>query len=162
MVVFKEIDSKILPLAVQKYLWDQISTVFQLKTQHASQETLATTGTVCQRLEKMLVHDKVKELQKFFSPELFSEIKSIPRWTFIKGSLSYVIHCVAMILEKRYVLGMTDQLKPFVIKLLYTLHWIVTEAYKECSKPKDEGLDLTDIELFLHMCIPFLSNLMMK
>ncbi|XP_066929855.1 protein unc-80 homolog [Clytia hemisphaerica] len=107
----------------------------------------------------MLVHDKVKELQKFFSPELFSEIKSIPRWTFIKGSLSYVIHCVAMILEKRYVLGMTDQLKPFVIKLLYTLHWIVTEAYKECSKPKDEGLDLTDIELFLHMCIPFLSNL---
>ena len=112
-----------------------------------------------QRLEKMLVHNRVKELQKFVSTELFSEIKSVPRWDLIRASLSYVIHCVAVILEKRYVLGMTDQLKPFVIKLLYTLHWILMDAYLETSKPNDPGLYLDSIELFVHMCIPFLSNL---
>ena len=107
----------------------------------------------------MLVHNRVKELQKFVSPDLFSEIKSTPRWNLIRASLSYVIHCVAVILEKRYVLGMTDQLKPFVIKLLYTLHWILMDAYQETSKPNDNGLYLDTIELFIHMCVPFLSNL---
>lgn len=107
----------------------------------------------------MLVHNRVKELQKFVSPDLFSEIKSTPRWLLIRASLSYVTHCVAVILEKRYVLGMTDQLKPFVIKLLYTLHWILMDAYQETSKPQDDGLYLDTIELFIHMCIPFLSNL---
>jgi len=106
----------------------------------------------------MLVHNRVKELQSI-SPDVFSEIKSIPRWTFVRGSLSYVIHCISVVLEKRYVLGMTDQLKPYVIKLLFALHWILMNGYKECSKHNESGIDLPTIELFIQMCIPFLSNL---
>ena len=108
----------------------------------------------------MLIEGKTKELKIRF-PEVYSAIKSISRWTFVKGALPYVIHCCSNILQqrtKRPKLLLTDKLSPSVTKLFATLHWVLLESADVCSEDKS-SFSLPVIELFVQTIIPHMHNL---
>lgn len=145
--------SSILPLKLQEYLWQQTRGALKSKL-HSGHSGYEAT---CVALERMICGDKTKEL-KVQVPDVFSAIKSIPKWTFVKGALPYVIHCCAAILEQRRQLGLSDKLSVAVTKIFATLHWILLEASQECCED-GFGLDLNVIELFIQALIPNVHNL---
>ena len=89
---------------------------------------------------------------------MYEEFNNVPRWTFVKGALPYVIHGCAAILEQRRQLGLTDKFTVPVTKLFSTLHWILIESCQECCHD-NTSLDLKAVELFVQNIIPYMQHL---
>lgn len=105
-------------------------------------------------MERLLHQNRIKELQSTAS-EVYLEIKNIPRWIFLKGSVPYVIQCTTVILER---LGPTAKPTGPILKLLNTLHWLLLQSYTEFDDATT-GLDLSTIELFIQNLIPCMPKL---
>jgi hypothetical protein len=82
------------------------------------------------------------------SPGFTNSLQLIPRWRFVVATMPHVMHCVAAMLQHRkessFNLGTAET------KLLYTLHWILSDAADECSLQAEEEGKL-DISTFSYL-----------
>jgi len=129
-------DDDFIPLPIQTFLWRQTSPFVRPFLGKARDLAQIEQRDACKLFERIIITNNIWGQ----SPSLTDAISSIDRWRLIKVSFPFVLQCTASLLNNKLIKDHNfNRLGGNEAKMMYTLQWILMNAFEECADSENEA-----------------------